>query len=250
MGHLYALDFDGVLCDSCGKSSISAVKAAQIRYPELFAGMDAATETWILYTMRVRARPEQVRPVVESGYENVLLVRLLLEITAPHLRGGELSVDDILADWEHGIKPVLMKEWSENKEDLVDLFGKVRDDWLEHDLRGWIGANRFYPGTADALKFSSSTLFIVTTKQARFASALLREIGGIDFPMDRIYGLGSGPKVEVLKKLQERPEHEGLTLHFVEARLATLRNVIKTPAFDNWHLYLGTWGYNTQSERD
>lgn len=26
MGHLYALDFDGVLCDSCGESAISAVK--------------------------------------------------------------------------------------------------------------------------------------------------------------------------------------------------------------------------------
>ncbi len=26
MGHLYALDFDGVLCDSCGESSISALK--------------------------------------------------------------------------------------------------------------------------------------------------------------------------------------------------------------------------------
>jgi hypothetical protein len=25
-GHLYALDFDGVLCDSCGESSLSAVK--------------------------------------------------------------------------------------------------------------------------------------------------------------------------------------------------------------------------------
>ena len=26
MGDLYALDFDGVLCDSCGESSLSAVK--------------------------------------------------------------------------------------------------------------------------------------------------------------------------------------------------------------------------------
>ena len=26
-GDLYALDFDGVLCDSCGESSISALKA-------------------------------------------------------------------------------------------------------------------------------------------------------------------------------------------------------------------------------
>ncbi len=31
MGHLYALDFDGVLCDSCGESSISALKVFQLR---------------------------------------------------------------------------------------------------------------------------------------------------------------------------------------------------------------------------
>jgi hypothetical protein len=32
-GHLYALDFDGVLCDSCGESSLSAVKVSS--YPLL-----------------------------------------------------------------------------------------------------------------------------------------------------------------------------------------------------------------------
>jgi len=26
MGELYALDFDGVICDSCGESSLSALK--------------------------------------------------------------------------------------------------------------------------------------------------------------------------------------------------------------------------------
>lgn len=249
MGHLYALDFDGVLCDSCGESSLSGLKAAKIRYPELFTGVDTATENWILDSMRT------VRPVVETGYENILLVRLLLEIKVPHVRKSsvaeKLSVEDILVDWEHGIKPVVMKEWNEsNKEELVELYGKVRDEWMEHDFHGWIGANSFYLGIADALKWSSSTVFIVTTKQARFTSALLKELAGVDFPMDRIYGLGSGPKVEVLKQLQERVEHEGLTLHFVEDRLATLRNVIKLPALDSWNLYLGTWGYNTRSERE
>jgi hypothetical protein len=31
MGHLYALDFDGVLCDSCGESSVSALKVFHLR---------------------------------------------------------------------------------------------------------------------------------------------------------------------------------------------------------------------------
>jgi hypothetical protein len=30
MGDLYALDFDGVICDSCGESSLSAVKVLSL----------------------------------------------------------------------------------------------------------------------------------------------------------------------------------------------------------------------------
>lgn len=86
--------------------------------------------------------------------------------------------------------------------------------------------------------------------QSRFADALLRELAGITIPPERIYGLGTGlvllfdifiqiqvqwciilifhfvntfvsqtilyflssPKVEVLKKLQNMPEHQGLAL--------------------------------------
>uniref|UniRef100_A0A0D3GQ40 Uncharacterized protein n=3 Tax=Oryza TaxID=4527 RepID=A0A0D3GQ40_9ORYZ len=37
---------------------------------------------------------------------------------------------------------------------------------------------------------------------------------------------------------------------FVEDRLATLKNVIKEPALDQWNLYLVNWGYNTPKERE
>ncbi|WRX09737.1 hypothetical protein QQP08_002224 [Theobroma cacao] len=142
-----------------------------------------------------------------------------------------------------------------------------------------IDANRFYPGVPDALKFASSTVYIVTTKQSRFADALLRELAGVTIPPERIYGLGTGPKVKILKQLQLRPEHQGMKLQvisccilplhfsclfdlkllkivqlsftsFVEDRLATLKNVIKEPELDGWNLYLGDWGYNTQKERE
>ncbi|XP_010255309.1 PREDICTED: uncharacterized protein LOC104596025 isoform X2 [Nelumbo nucifera] len=247
MGDLYALDFDGVLCDSCGESSLSAVKAAKIRWPGLFDGVDSAMEDWIVDQMHV------VRPVVETGYENVLLVRLLLEIRMPTIRKSSvadgLTIDRILDNWSK-LKPVIMEEWDENRESLIELFGKVRDEWIEKGLSSWIGANRFYPGVPDALKFASSRIYIVTTKQARFADALLRELAGVTIPSHRIYGLGTGPKVEVLKQLQSKEENKGLTLHFVEDRLATLKNVIKVPELDGWNLYLGDWGYNTQKERE
>nr|KJB22338.1 hypothetical protein B456_004G042000 [Gossypium raimondii] len=226
MGDLYALDFDGVLCDSCGESSISAVKAAKVRWPALFDGVDSVLEDWIVDQMHI------VRPVVETGYENLLLVRLLVESRLPSIRKSSvaegLTVEDILENWSK-IKPVIMEEWDENRDALIDLFGKVRDEWMDNDLATWIGANRFYPGVPDALKFSSSTIYIVTTKQSRFADALLRELAGVTIPPERIYGLGTG---------------------FVEDRLATLKNVIKEPELDGWNLYLGDWGYNTQKERE
>ncbi|KAH9618555.1 hypothetical protein KSS87_019779 [Heliosperma pusillum] len=210
MGNLYALDFDGVICDSCGESSISALKAAKVRWPSLFNGVDLALEEWILDQMHT------VRPVVETGYENLLLVRLLLETRVPSIRKSSvaegLTVDGILENWSK-LKPIIMEEWGENREFLVDLFGKVRDEWIETDLSTWIGANRLYPGVSDALKFASSKIYIVTTKQSRFAAALLRELAGVTIPPERIYGLGTGPKVETLKKLQNQPEHQGLTLH-------------------------------------
>ncbi|KAL3622139.1 hypothetical protein CASFOL_033550 [Castilleja foliolosa] len=244
MGDLYALDFDGVLCDSCGESSLSAVKAAKVRWPNLFNGVDSLLEDWIVDQMHI------VRPVVETGYENLLLVRLLLESKLPSIRKSSvaegLTVDGILENWTN-IKPVIMAEWDENRDELIDLFGKVRDEWIDNDLATWI---EFYPGVPDALKFASSKLYIVTTKHGRFADALLRELAGVTIPPERIYGLGTGPKVKVLKQLQDMPEHLGLSLHFVEDRLATLKNVIKEPELNKWNLYLGDWGYNTQTERD
>lgn len=246
-GDLYALDFDGVLCDSCGESSLSAVKAGKVRWPWVFEQVDAAMEEWIVEQMYT------LRPVVETGYENLLLVRLLVEIRIPSARKSSvadgLSIQEVLENWLK-LKPTIMSEWNEDGDSLVDLFGRIRDGWIENDLSGWIGANRFYPGTADALKFSSSEVYIVTTKQGRFTEALLKELAGIEFPSERIYGLGTGPKVKVLQQLQQMPQHQGLTLHFVEDRLATLKNVIKEPALDQWNLYLVNWGYNTQKERE
>lgn len=252
MGRVHALDFDGVLCDSCGESSLSAVKAAKLRWPSLFADVSADVEATIFKQMRM------VRPVVETGYENVLLVRLLLEMGMPEKRGGEsslshsLTLPSLLIGWESDVKPAVMREWGEEgrREELVELFGSVRDKWIEEDIDGWIAANGFYPGVADALNKCTSPLYIVTTKQTRFASALLRKLAGVDFPEDKIYGLGSGPKVQVLQQLQSLPEHQGCSFHFVEDRLATLRNVIKTPELNGWNLYLGTWGYNTEAERE
>lgn len=54
-----------------------------------------------------------------------------------------LTVDGILENWSK-IKSVIMEEWAENRDALIELFGKVRDEWMDNDLATWIGANRYF----------------------------------------------------------------------------------------------------------
>jgi hypothetical protein len=112
---VYALDFDGVVCDSVGESAQSAwrvrcatnacvrcfcthaltrcalrasAQAAEKLWPDVFATPAAAAQR-----ARVLEEMRLVRPVVETGYENLLQVRLLLE-AQPGTRP-----DDMLARW-------------------------------------------------------------------------------------------------------------------------------------------------------
>lgn len=52
---------------------------------------------------------------------------------------------------------------------LVDLFGSVRDQWIESDVAGWLAPNRIYEGVAGPVQqaMQADEVYIVTTKQAR-----------------------------------------------------------------------------------
>lgn len=52
---------------------------------------------------------------------------------------------------------------------MVELFGKVRDEWIEQDLAGWLAPNRVYDGVAEPIRaaMASDEVYIVTTKQVR-----------------------------------------------------------------------------------
>ena len=59
---VWAFDFDGVVCDSVGESSLSAWRAADTKWPELFGTEQARQQRdRVVEGMRV------VRPVVETG---------------------------------------------------------------------------------------------------------------------------------------------------------------------------------------
>ncbi|CAM9257385.1 unnamed protein product [Sphacelaria rigidula] len=243
-GDVFALDFDGVICNSVGESSRSGFRALKSIWPEVAASLGDAGEgaeeapQWLLDKMR------DLRPVVETGYENILLTRFLIEERVKD-KGG--SASNLLDTWGAAARDELIKRYGVSKEKLVEIFGEARDDWIKNDFGGWLGANSYYDGVNEAVSACKGEVYVVTTKQQRFASALL-EHAGLKIPVERIYGLGSGPKVDVLSELKAK--HSGQTIHFFEDRVETLEAVCADSRLqDNVRLYLCSWGFNTEEHR-
>jgi len=209
-------------------------------WPDVFEGVGQEEKERLLDEMRI------VRPVVETGYENMLLLRLLKEKLA--------TPDELLNNWGKFL-PEYMAKWQCERADMVERFGTTRDKWIEEDFEGWLAPNEWYPGVIDAANAAVSNadcdVYIVTTKQARFTSTLLNKMARIPMPDEDIYSttVSGAPKTDILKMLQERVE-DGTTLNFVEDKLSTLEKVIKEPSLDQWNLYLVDWGYNTVAERE
>lgn len=168
--------------------------------------------------------------------------RLLLDGVTP---------EDMLMQW-HTMLPEAMQRLGLDRGELVSLFASVRDEWMAEDLPGWLGLNRIYDGVAAPVVQAQEQgeVYIVTTKQAHFTDTLLREMAGVQLPIERIFSqtVSGQPKAEVLAMLQER-HSDAAGLHFVEDKMGTLEKVVRDPRLVQWQLYLVDWGYNTPEER-
>lgn len=233
---IYALDFDGVICDSVGESSETGLRSAKAQWPHL--NLEPPFADHMLNAMAT------IRPVVETGYENVLLARLVAT-TTPHTVDADF-VQPVLNDWAN-LRENVMAEWNVSNTELVDVFGRVRDEWIERDQSAWASANRIFPGVVDALNFATAPVFIVTTKQTRFVQLLLKANGIARIPDDRIYGLGTGTKTSALKSILALPHSKGKSICFVEDRYETLEAVSLSMLGQPLQLFLASWGYNTEA---
>lgn len=232
---VYALDFDGVLCDSAHESSRTALLAAKAQWPHL----DLPSTPTSTFQEPLITALRAVRPAIETGYENVLLGRLVAEAPIDALH--ESFVQPVLDDWE-SLRLELMERWEVTRDDLIETFGRIRDQWIEGDTPSWVSANKFFPGVIDAVNFASVPVYIITTKQKRFAHLLLSS-SGAKISEDNIFGLGMGSKIEILKKLIKK--HPGCEVVFVEDRYETLEKVTLSMLGQPLQLFLATWGYNT-----
>jgi phosphoglycolate phosphatase-like HAD superfamily hydrolase len=224
-----ALDFDGVLCDSARETGITGWKAAATLWGDMAGDLPSAR----LLDAYCRARP-----VIETGYEAILMMRLLKDGADP---------DELLESFQERLPETIARSGADT-EKLKGLYGAIRDRWIQEDPQGWLSLSPLYPGAAETLDGMPPGVecYIVTTKEARFVERLLA-YHGVQFVAERIYGLDRRMKKEaVLRELIAR--HPGSPIEFVEDRLGTLKRLSKQPDLASVRLHIACWGYNTEAE--
>lgn len=227
---IYALDFDGVICDSAVETAITGWKCAGQIWNDMPGPVPPS---------QLIDQFRQVRPIIETGYEAILAMRLL------HL--GETTAA-IYSDYA-GKTQALMQAAQVDAGDLKQRFGATRDAWIETALADWIDMNPLFSGISERLQQlgQQGIWYIITTKQERFVKQILKA-NRIELPDAHIFGLDRNmSKQEVLKKLLEK--HSGQPIHFVEDRLPTLLNVLKNDQLADIKLIFALWGYNTDADK-
>ncbi|MFA5982782.1 MAG: HAD family hydrolase [Methylococcaceae bacterium] len=227
---IYAFDFDGVICDSVLETAISGWKAAGIIWGDM---PKTAAPQNLLDQFRL------VRPIIETGYESILGMRLLYL--------GE-SIEAIYSGYQDKTQ-FLISQAGTSTDELKKLFEQTRDTWIAEDLAAWVAMNPLYPGVVALLNKLSkqSEWVVVTTKQERFVNYILKA-NAIDLEAGRIFGLDRQMlKAEVLKSLLNGFPDK--TVYFIEDRLATLLNILKEKELAKVKLMFALWGYSTESDR-
>lgn len=224
----FAFDFDGVVCNSAKETGLTAWRAANAMWPELVSS-EPSTE--------FVARFPILRPVVETGYDNLPLVRLMVD---------GYSDDTILTQFQ-SLTAELIEAENLNRPELRSRFGAARDAWIKSDIESWLAAQNFYPGVVEAINALDAPACIITTKEARFTKVLI-ERASLAVEPDRVYALesfeGAGKRSVLAALAREYPDDD---CHFFEDRFVTLDGIRD---LERTHHYLVDWGYNTPAERE
>jgi len=226
---VYALDFDGVICDSAVETGVAGWKSARKIWPDM---PESCPDTIIEQFCRAR-------PVLETGYEAIFVIRLLFE---------NISSESILADFE-ALKITLQKQLTLSEDELKQLFGETRDQWIKSAADDWIKNNPLFPGVKEKLSavLQNYPCYIVTTKQERFVQQIL-SANDINIPDQAIFGLERKLKKDaILLMLQQK--HPDQPLHFVEDRLPPLLDVQQHAQLKTTQLFFAAWGYNTADDK-
>jgi phosphoglycolate phosphatase-like HAD superfamily hydrolase len=230
---VFALDFDGVICDGMAEYWQSSWRAY--------------TRVWKVIEQEpgssIADRFCELRPEIEVGWEMPVLIRALTL---------GIETERIQSSWQH-IRDRVLKDSRISAIEIGKTLDAVRDDWINKDLEGWLGLHRFYPGTIDLLSRLATRKvqpIIITTKEGRFVKQLLQKQGA-NIPDKCIWGKEiKRSKADSLRQILANSSSSQPQILFVEDRLPTLTKIVSQADLDSVKLYLADWGYNTLRERE
>lgn len=230
---ILALDFDGVICDTVQE----LLKSTWQVYREIWGGGDDGPPP------EAAAAYVRLRPALEIGWESPILLRAVIE---------GVPEATLLQQFQTIWRQRILKAHRLNPADLAARFDAARDAWIRADLAGWLAANHLYPGIAERLRLivaSDVRVFVLTTKEGRFAHLLLEQ-NGVKLPTAHVWGKEHArPKADLLRALRGEQGVGFGAIWFVEDRLNTLQSITQFADLEAVALFLATWGYNTPAER-
>ena len=230
---ILALDFDGVLCNSVYEGLQSAWRV----YRDIWGGTGDGPPP------EAAATYVRLRPALEIGWEFPIALRAIIE---------GIPEETLLREFQTKWRSRMLEEHRLSQADLTARFDAARDAWIRKDLASWLACQHLYPGIANRLKAllqSDVQLFVLTTKEGRYAH-LIMERSGVPFPAERIWGKERDrPKADLLRVLRQELRMDYGDIWFVEDRLKTLRSVQKQADLGAVGLFLATWGYTTPAEQ-
>ena len=121
-----ALDFDGVICASSSESSVTALIAAEEHWGRQVMQCNDVEAA------EITAALVKLRPIIETGYENMLLARLLLE---EYRKYKKVDVDTLFRRWGNHFREDLLSQYSAKSDILIQAFGESRDRLIKKDFK-------------------------------------------------------------------------------------------------------------------
>ena len=220
-------DFDGVLCDSAGETARCAWLAGSIVWEE-WRGVDIPKSFLKKF--------KKLRPLIETGYQSIALMKLISDNYTEAFIQKEFNF----------MREQVFTSISLNTRALINLFNKIRGDWVEVNPESWLSWHKLYPCSKNIIKTGKTyykEVYIVSTKHKKFIVKLL-DYFGIEFNPDNIYGLESGKsKMEIVETILKKTKVAPKNSVFVDDYSNTLSSFAENDFLQDMRLYLASWGY-------
>lgn len=226
---ILALDFDGVLCDSAIECLINSYNSFNVIEESSIKKVYGLGE---IATGEVKAFMT-FRPLARVAKEYCLLWHMIKENQAIDPGKNINKQAKIPAD---------------KLEKFNSIFYTQRKEWMEKDIKAWLGHNPLYNGMRETLlKISDrENVFIVSSKD-RSAIKAIMEYNELPVDEDKILGSDSGmDKDAVFHKLKEAYSISFSAITFLDDNV---NNLLQAKDM-GISVFFASWGYSMNTDKN